>query len=344
MELNLSLSEEKNPIFVERMAAFIASLQKESGEIPWSAGGKTDPWDHIESAMGLSTGNFYEEARRAYKWLADTQLSDGSWWSETLEGKVINSTKESNFSSYVAVGVFHHYLITLDTDFLEEMWPVISHGIQYAISLQAPSGEIYWAKNQAGAIDEMALLTGSSSVFMSIKCALAIAKLLGKKRPSWQKANVALAAAIKSKPDLFNMIKSRYSMDWYYPVLCGAVSGEEAKKRIAKSWEKFVVPEWGVRCVSDRPWVTMAETAELVLSLAAIEDFSRAKMVFSWLSDKRFPDGSFWMGVTFPDGIIWPEEKTSWTAAAVLLALDALNEITPAGKLFNHKFWALRDK
>jgi hypothetical protein len=242
------------------------------------------------------------------------------------------------------VGVFHYYLITLDTDFLEEMWPVISHGIQYAISLQAPSGEIYWAKNQAGAIDEMALLTGSSSVFMSIKCALAIAKILGKKRPSWQKANAALAAAIKSKPDLFNMIKSRYSMDWYYPVLCGAVSGEEAMKRIAKSWEKFVVPEWGVRCVSDRPWVTMAETAELVLTLAAIEDFSRAKMVFSWLSDKRFPDGSFWMGVTFPDGIIWPEEKTSWTAAAVLLALDALNEITPAGKLFNHKFWASLDR
>jgi hypothetical protein len=344
MELNLSLSEEKNPIFVERMAAFIASLQKENGEIPWSVNGKTDPWDHVESAMGLSIGGFYREAQRAYEWLANCQLSDGSWWSETLDGKIINFTKEANFSSYIAVGVFHHYLITLDTDFLEEMWPVVSRGIQYAIKLQAPSGEIYWAKNQAGAIDKMALLTGSSSVFMSIKCALAIAKILGKKRPSWQKVNAALGAAIKSKPDLFNMIKSRYSMDWYYPVLCGAVGGEEANKRIAKSWEKFVVPEWGVRCVSDRSWVTMAETAELVLALVAIEDFSRAKMVFNWLSDKRFPDGSFWMGVTFPDGIIWPEEKTSWTAAAVLLALDALNEITPAGKLFSHKFWAWRDK
>lgn len=340
MELNLSLAEEKKLISVEKMAAFIASIQKESGEIPWSAGGKTDPWDHIESAMGLSVGGFYNEAQRAYGWLAGCQLSDGSWWSETLDGKIINSTKETNLSSYIAVGVFHHYLITSDLNFLKTMWPIVFHGIQYAISLQAPEGEVYWARNQAGVIDEMALLTGSSSVYMSIKCALAIAAILGKKRPSWQKANAALAAAIKNKPDLFNMIKARYSMDWYYPVLCGAVSGEEAKKRIAKSWEKFVVPEWGVRCVSDRPWVTMAETAELVLTLAAIEDFSRAKMVFSWLFDKRFPDGSFWMGVTFPDGIIWPEEKTSWTAAAVLLALDALNEITPARKLFNHKFWA----
>jgi hypothetical protein len=45
------------------------------------------------------------------------------------------------------------------------------------------------------------------------------------------------------------------------------------------------------------------------------------------------------MGVTFPDGVIWPEEKTSWTAAAVLLAYDALHDITPAGRLFSHGFW-----
>ncbi|MBN1363975.1 MAG: prenyltransferase [Syntrophaceae bacterium] len=339
MELKLSLSEELNPFVAEKMAAFIASLQKENGEIPWSIGGKTDPWDHVESAMGLSIGGFYAEAKNAYEWLANTQLSDGSWWSETLDGKIINFTKESNFSSYIAVGAFHHYLITRDIAFLKSMWPTISQGIHYAITLQAPDGEIYWAKNKQDVIDKMALLTASSSVYMSIKCALAIAELLGKKRPRWSKAMDMLGAAIKNRPDLFNMIKSRYSMDWYYPVLCGAIAGANAKKRIAHSWEKFVVPEWGVRCVSDRPWATMAETAELILTLAAIEDIPRAKAVFSWLSDKRFSDGSFWMGVTFPDGVIWPEEKTGWTTAATMLAWDALNEVTSAGKLFNHKFW-----
>jgi hypothetical protein len=138
------------------------------------------------------------------------------------------------------------------------------------------------------------------------------------------------------------MIKSRYSMDWYYPILCGAVNGEDAKKRIDHLWDKFVVPDWGVRCVSDRPWVTMAETSELILTLAAIEDYSRAKTIFSWLGDKRFPDGSYWMGVTFPDGVIWPEEKTCWTAAAVLMAWDAINSVTPAAKLFNHQYWQER--
>ena len=339
MELKLSISEELNPISIEKIASFIVSIQKENGEIPWSAEGKTDPWDHVESAMGLSIGGFYDEARHAYEWLANAQLPDGSWWSETLDGKIVNSIKESNFSSYIAVGAFHHYLITRDIQFLKIMWDTVSQGIQYAINLQAPDGEIYWARNKTGAIDKMALLTGSSSIYMSIKCASAIADILGKKRLRWRKAMDKLGLAIKNRPDLFNMIKSRYSMDWYYPVLCGAITGAEAKKRIAHLWEKFVVPEWGVRCVSDRPWVTMAETAEFILTLVAIEDIPRAKTIFSWLNDKRFSDGSFWMGVTFPDGVIWPEEKTGWTAAAAMLAWDALNEVTPAGKLFNHKFW-----
>ncbi len=339
MELELSVSEGPASLSLEKIGSFIISIQKEHGEIPWSAGGKTDPWDHVESAMGLSTGGYYSEAIKAYEWLAETQLEDGSWWSETLDGKIVNSCKESNFSSYIAVGVFHHYLTTRDVKFLKTMWHTVSQGIQYAINLQAPDGEIYWARNKHGAVDKMALLTGSSSIYMSIKCALSIAEILGKKRSGWHKAMDALGAAIKNRPDLFNMIKSRYSMDWYYPVLCGAVTGADAKKRIAHLWEKFVVPDWGVRCVSDRPWVTMAETAEFILTLAAIEDIPRAKTIFSWLHDKQFSDGSFWMGVTFPDGVIWPEEKTGWTAAAVMLAWDALNEITPAGKLFNHKFW-----
>jgi hypothetical protein len=162
---------------------------------------------------------------------------------------------------------------------------------------------------------------------------------LGEKQREWKNALSKLGSAIKEKPHLFNMMKSRFSMDWYYPILCGAVKGGDAKARIQKSWEKFVVPGWGVRCVSDHPWTTMAETSELVLALASIEEYEKARIVFGWLNDKKFDDGSYWMGVTFPDGVIWPEEKTAWTTAAVLLAYDALNELTPACRLFNHNFW-----
>ena len=35
MELKISISEELNPVSMEKIAAFIASIQKENGEIPW---------------------------------------------------------------------------------------------------------------------------------------------------------------------------------------------------------------------------------------------------------------------------------------------------------------------
>ena len=340
MQLNVSESLVETAIDIEAMASFIGNVQRECGEIPWSEGGKTNPWDHVESAMGLSISGRLTDAERAYEWMKRTQLKDGSWCTSYRNGVPEERTRDANVSSYVAVGAYHHYLIAGDKDFLRYLWPTVKAGIDFAVSLQTPSGVIYWAKNSNGIVDPMALLTASCSVYMSIKCGLAIASELGKKRIEWEESLFRLGFAIKKRPHLFNMIKSRFSMDWYYPILCGAVTGSDAGKRILKSWDKFVVPGWGVRCVSDQPWTTMAETSELVLALAAIDEFERAKIVFSWLMDKKYDDGSYWMGVTFPDAVIWPEDKTTWTAAAVLLAYDALNSITPASCLFSHRFWS----
>jgi hypothetical protein len=339
MELPLSPTTLASSVDVAAIADFIAGLQKANGEIPWSDGGKTDPWDHVESAMGLCVAGYHREAEKAYGWMAATQLPDGSWWSATRDGELEDATRDSNVSSYIAVGMYHHFLSTGDIGFLRHLWPTLENGIDYAVGLQADTGAIHWARNKMGVVDRMALLTGSSSVYMSLKCAIAIALLLGKRRWNWEAALNKLDGAIRFRPSLFNMMKSRYSMDWYYPVLCSAITGEEARSRIDRSWEKFVVPGWGVRCVSDQPWVTTAEAAELVLALAAIGERERAAIVFNWICDKKYEDGSYWMGVTFPDGVIWPEERTSWTAAAVLLAHDALHDLTPASRLFSHEFW-----
>lgn len=341
MELTIPKNAVEPPIDIHVMASFIAGIQKENGEIPWSQGGKTDPWDHVESAMGLDVAGYTEEAERAYEWMVSTQLEDGSWWASYRNGAPEDMTKDTNMSTYIAVGAYHHYLITGDASFLRCLWPTIVRGIDYALSLQASTGQIYWAKNGEGVTDRMALLTGSSSIFMSLKCALAVAGILDHSRPRWECALKKLGNAIKNRPSLFNMIKSRYSMDWYYPILCGAVTGVDATKRIDKYWNKFVVPEWGVRCVSDRPWATMAESAEFVLTLASIGHFEKAAMVLSWVEDKKYDDGSYWMGVTFPDAVIWPEERTSWTTAAILLAYDAVTDMTPAGRLFSHSFWGI---
>lgn len=339
MKTEWSTAAVLRPMDVEQMADFIVSVQKANGEIPWSVEGKTDPWDHVESAMGLSVAGYCRDAERAYEWMRKTQRADGSWYAAYRNGLPEDRTTDTNMSSYLAVGVFHHFLITGDVSFLKRMWPAVRAGVDFAVRMQAPGGEIHWARNAEGVVDPMALLTGSSSVYMSIKCALAVAARLGRSRRDWEQALERLGRAIRYRPNLFNMIKSRFSMDWYYPVLCGAVSGADAHRRIERQWDKFVAPPWGVRCVSDRPWATMAETAELVLTLAAIGEVEKARIVFNWLSDKKYDDGSYWMGVTFPDAVVWPEDRTAWTTAAILLAYDSLNDLTPAGSLFHHDFW-----
>jgi hypothetical protein len=326
-------------IDLDAPAALIARTQLPSGEIPWCDGQKTDPWDHVEAAMGLGVGGYLREARRAFRWLADAQLGDGSWYSAYLQGRVRDRTRDANMAAYVAVGVYHHFLITREDEFLSEMWKTVCAAIQFALRLQAPQGEIHWAISPQGQVDRMALLTGSSSIYMSIKCALAIASVLGQTRPDWQAALQRLGDAIRCKPQLFNMTKSRFSMDWFYPVLAGAVTGVEAHRRIERGWRKFVVEGLGVRCVSDRPWVTLAETSELALALAGTGSLEKARIVFGWISDRRFEDGSYWAGHTFPDMTVWPEDKLTWTNAGILIAADALYGLTPAAMLFSHRFW-----
>jgi len=185
----------------------------------------------------------------------------------------------------------------------------------------------------------MALLTGSSSIFMSLKCALAIAKILGKKEKVWENAFTKLGKSIKENIYHYNVGKSRFSMYWFYPILSGALTGEKADHRIKKYWNKYVIEGQGVRCVSDRPWVTIAETSELVLALYAMGCIEKAKNVFSWIQDKMYKDMTFWCGHTYPDMVIWPEEKISWTNAVVLMAADALYTVTPASNLFSHSAW-----
>ena len=57
----------------------------------------------------------------------------------------------------------------------------------------------------------MALLAGSTSVYMSIKCVLVITSLLEKDRPDWRCAFEKPGKTIRRFPNRFTMIKLRYS-------------------------------------------------------------------------------------------------------------------------------------
>ncbi len=325
---------------VESVSGLIARTQKKSGDIPWHSSGITDPWDHIESAMGLSIGGRLNESANAFEWLRNMQMLDGSWYSSYENGTPKDKTRETNMSAYIAVGLFQYWLITTDYRFIKSMWDTLCKAINFVVDHQGPNGEIYWAISPEGKVDTTALLTASSSVFMSLKCAIALAYELGINVPRWEKALKKLKRAILYyKDSLFDSSKARFSMDWFYPILCGAISGNVAHERICHCWDTFVVEGLGVRCVSDRPWITIAESSELVLSLDAMGNSDLARTIFNWIAGRIFEDGSFWCGFTFPEIKIWPVEKITWNNAALLMATDVLHNLTPANNMFHHDWW-----
>lgn len=305
----------------------ILAVQREDGAIPWFRGHHLDPWDHTEAAMALDAAGEHAAAERAYAWLARHQNTDGSWYAAYADGDphdVTDHGRETNFCAYVAVGVWHHYLATGDDAFIDRMWPVVVAAVEFVLTLQQPGGQIGWKRDADGTPVTDALLTGSSSIHQALRCALAIAEQREEPQPDWELATGALAHAIRRHPERF-LDKVRYSMDWYYPVLGGALTGPEAKARIEEGWDRFVVPGLGVRCVVPNPWVTGGESAELALALWVLGESDRALEILQSIQHLRDPEsGLYWTGYVFEDRARWPEELTTWTAGSLLLAVAAL--------------------
>ncbi len=318
---------------VRSTAAWIARIQEPSGAIPWFRGGHTDTWDHVECAMALLVAGEVEAAERAYQWLFENQRPDGSWPIKFTWRGVEDAGTDTNMTAYVAVGVWHHWLLRRDEAFLSRAWPVVRRALDRVTAFQLPFGGMIWACDEKGALWDNALVTGSSSVYHALACGLALSELLDKPQPGWELAAGRLGHALREHEDHFDA-RPRYSMDWYYPILGGAVRDEQAIRRLRSRWDDFVVPGLGIRCVDDRPWVTGAETCELALALDALGEADRAHELVRAMQHLRDEDGSYWTGYVFADDARWPVERSTWTAAAVVLAVDALSGATPGSDVF----------
>ncbi len=200
--------------------------------------------------------------------------------STTSTDSVEQDKLDANCVAYVAAGVWHHFLLHRDRAFLERMWDTVDAAMGFVLDLQTDRGEILWARHADGTPWTFALLTGSSSICHSLRCAIAIANELGHVRVDWELGAARLARVIRDDPDAFAP-KHRWAMDWYYPVLCGVIGGDPtAASGWPRRFDAFVMDGKGVRCVSDRPWVTAAETCECVMAHLSVGDTERALDLF----------------------------------------------------------------
>ncbi|WP_307816392.1 prenyltransferase [Nocardioides limicola] len=316
---------------VAETAASIASMQEPCGAVPWTVGEHVDIWNHVEAAMAMLVGGQVQAAERAYRWIPTMQRPDGSWPMKIVDNTVEDARGEVNMSAYFAVGLWHHWLVRRDIRFVQELWPSVRAGLDWVVSLQQAFGGINWTP-----VDDFCLLTGNSSIYHSLRAGVALADLLDDPQPEWELAGGRLGHAIREHRDLF-ADKSTYSMDWYYPVLGGAVRGDDARMLLESRWDDFVRPGLGILCVDTNPWVTGAETCELAMTLDALGDPAGARRLVADMQHLRGADGAYWTGWVYADpahpkpadepvDVYWPYEHTTYTAAAVVLAVDALGE------------------
>ncbi|WP_310963705.1 prenyltransferase [Nocardioides terrisoli] len=325
---------------VAETAASIAAMQEPSGAVPWTPGEHTDVWNHVEAAMALLVGGQVEAAERALEWCARTQRPDGSWAMKVVAGQIEDASGETNMSAYLAVGLWHHWLVRRDFAVVERLWPVVRRGLDFVAGMQLPFGGIAWSQEwhdgRPARVNEQALLAGSSSIYQSLRAGVALADLVGESQPDWELTGGRLGHALREHRDQF-LDKSTFSMDWYYPILGGAVRGRAGLELVAERWEQFVVPGLGIKCVETNNWVTGAETCELVMALDALDERERAMQLFADMQHLRDEGGRYWTGYVYPDDVNWPVEHTTYTAAAVILAADELSGTTPgAGIMRGH--------
>lgn len=186
--------------FFTGSVARIRELQRDNGAIPWFDGGVIDPWNHTEAAMGLAVLGEMDAAERAYGYLKDTQLDDGSWWGELGSAVPMDEeeqrytggeegagkpVRDTNFAAYIATGAWHHYLLTGDKAHLKDLWPHVKKAMDFVLAHQSEHGEIRWAADDPHTPEDDALITGCSSIYKSLECAVHIARELNEPSRDW---------------------------------------------------------------------------------------------------------------------------------------------------------------
>ncbi len=316
----------------------IAHLQLVSGMIPWFVGGHCDPWNHVEAAMALDVAGLHHNAEAAYEWLVDVQLPEGCWHNYyAYDGSVEDEKFDTNVCAYVATGVWHHWLSSWDRAFVDHLWPTVERALEWVLAARRHDGSILWAVEPGGRPWDYALLTGSSSIMHALRCGTKLANLINEPRPHWAAAADRLQYLIAHHEASAFEPKQRWAMDWYYPALSGALDTTEALRRLNDGWETFAIEGFGIRCVSDEPWVTASETAEASIAYASAGDLETATRLLQWTRGHRLEDGSYLTGLVVPSMETFPPLETSaYTAAAVILAADAITGASPGSNVFVH--------
>ena len=291
---------------------WIITNQSSSGAILWDEQGKCDPWDHCECLIALAIYEEWEHFWKGVNWFFTNLNEDGLIYAEFQNEKPSKLHYESHHAPYIIIPLIQANLIDQDQDYnkilTNEQLIKLENIFETLNDFKDQDGYFYWAKDCNGYSDN-SLITASMSIFLSL-----VAK--NKSFPEFK---------INMWQEKFNrdgIDRSRFSMDFYYPFLAGIKNN---KNEFLESLDKYYIEGLGVKCVAEEPWVTIAESSECVISALIHGNENIAKEIFNDIQQFQDKDGIFPTGYQYDMEILWPEENSTWTNAAVIIAAHALS-------------------
>ena len=324
--------------FIYHLGNKLKEYQNSDGSIICKDDQTHDHWDHLEACIGLGIAGFKDEFERGLAWSRLNQNSDGSWYEEYKKSNPTKLNKQSNHAAYFATALAFHYILFQDKAFIKENWSCLLMANDFLLDMQSKSGAFIWNIDEDGEYDIDFLLTGNSSIVKSLECSIFLADEMGEfsHKDKWHEIYQSAKKCVQAPKNNFDLKadRSNFSMDAYYPILSGALSAEQEAMYVEKTMQRFYVDGLGVKCVSEEPWVTVAETCEFCIALVKAGHRERAIKILQEVKtisdDEQIP----YMGWQFNEKIFWPFEQPSWTIAALILAEDAIYNTSKASRVF----------
>jgi len=291
---------------------WIISNQSSDGHISWDKKGKCDSWDHCECLIALSIYEEWDAFWKGVSWFFDNINDDGLIFAEFQNGKPSKKHFESHHAPYIILPLLQASLIDkkqnhnnilskIQLDKLDRIFKELNN-------FKDKDGFYCWAKND-GEYSDNSLITASMSIHLSIMAKEFLSPDL----------NINLW---DEKFDRDGVDRSRFSMDFYYPYLAGV---KKSKSEFLQVLENFYIKGLGVKCVQEEPWITIAESCECVIAALVHGNIQIAEDIFNDIQQFQDSEGIFPTGYQYDLKIFWPEEKSTWTNAAVIIAAHALS-------------------
>ena len=321
---------------------WIIHNQRTDGSIQWDKKGKVDPWDHCECLIALAIFEEWDAFDKGVNWFFNELNDDGLIFAEYKNSKASKPYYESHHAPYIALPLLQKLLIDNDADYFYKRIDGLNkifNGLSKFINAQ---GYFSWAKDSSGYSDN-SLITATSSIKISLDAIEIILSVLLKTKQRHIQKTKNLSDIVKkvkqdsidhlyNEPIHFNkqfnrdgIDRSRFSMDFYYPYIADLVrKSSNSLEAFELDLKKFYVDTIGIKCVEEEPWVTFAESAECIIAIHNFYDKTKARAIFDQILKYVSSDGIFSTGYQYKIDEYWPDEKSTWTNAAVIIAAHLL--------------------